>query len=236
MNRWKQVWNNRPDNIKVSEDVFDIYVQLKKAEGFDIQMEEGYYEGLFDQWKHMVDLLKNETGSVPDSVYEVCCGSGANLWLFYKLFGIKKLGGLDYSEPLIKIARSIMDLAELEIHEALDVNIEEKYDWVISDSAFQYFPDAEYGMKVFDRMLQKAERAVVVTEIHDQELKDEHIEYRKSKVEDYDRVYEGLDKTYYEKKRFEDMAGERGYKTRIIKPENEAYWNNRYVFDLFCWR
>lgn len=39
------------------------------------------------------------------SIYEVGCGSGVNLYLFEKLKNIKCIGGCDYSEPLIKIAK-----------------------------------------------------------------------------------------------------------------------------------
>lgn len=41
----------------------------------------------------------------------------------------------------------------------------------------------------------------------------------------------GLDKTFYTKEMFQKFTEKTGAESRIVKPENELYWNNKYVFD-----
>ena len=51
--------------------------------------------------------------------------------------------------------------------------------------------------------------------------------------EDYDKKYKGLDKTFYTKEMFINFADQVGAKCLIVRPENELYWNNKYVFDCY---
>ena len=117
--------------------------------------------------------------------------------------------------------------------EADRVFTEPKYDLVLADSVFQYFQDAEYGMRVLEKMWKKAKKIVVITEIHDEKMKEEHLNYRRQCVEDYDEKYKGLDKTFYTKEMFQEFAKQAGAKCLIVKPDNELYWNNKYVFDCY---
>ena len=236
MNRWKEVWNKREGVIETGNDIFDTYVQLKKADGFDVQLQEGYYEGLYGQWEDMKKWMEELLGRTPESVYEVGCGSGTNLFLFQKQCGVEKVGGIDYSDALIKMAETVLISDDLICDEAVNMETKPSYEIVFSDSAFQYFADQNYGIEVLKKMMQKAEKAVVITEIHDLAKKEEHLEYRRSKVKDYDKVYEGLDKTYYDRELLIKNALENGWKYEIKTPGNTAYWNNRFVFDLYLWR
>ena len=56
----------------MSDDVFDMFCKLKKADGFDTQDVDGYYEAFFKEWNAMSDRIMKEAGNV-DSVYEVGC-------------------------------------------------------------------------------------------------------------------------------------------------------------------
>ncbi len=236
MNRWKEIWNKRENTIEISRDIFETYVGLKKADGFDVQLQEGYYEGLYAQWDEMRSFIENLLGRTPESVYEVGCGSGTNLYLFQKQCGVKKVGGLDYSNALIDIAKTVVQSDDILCEEAGNLDTAHRYEAVISDSAFQYFPDEDYGLSVLEKMLQKSEKAVVITEIHDLAKKEEHLAYRRSKVENYDEVYKGLEKTYYDREHLAGIASKAGWNCEIRTPENDAYWNNRFVFDLYLWR
>ena len=93
-----------------------------------------------------------------------------------------------------------------------------------------------YGQKVLERMWAKTEKMVVVTEVHDQEKKDEHMAYRRKCVENYDEVYAGLDKTFYTREMFLQFAEEHGGRCEIVQPDNELYWNNRFVFDCYLYK
>lgn len=119
-----------------------------------------------------------------------------NLYLFSALKHVAVLGGLDYSKNLIRIAQSVVPEADVGCEEALRVPTEPRYDVVLADSVFQYFNDADYGQKVLERMWAKAGKMVVVTEVHDQEKKDEHMAYRRKCVENYDEVYAGWTKHF----------------------------------------
>ena len=77
-------------------------------------------------------------------------------------------------------------------------------------------------------MWSKAQKAVIITEIHDEEMKEEHLNYRRQCVENYDEKYEGLDKTFYTKEMFQAFAKRVWAKCLIVKPENELYWHNKY--------
>ena len=94
----------RSSEIVVSDDIFDMFCKLKKADGFDTQDVDGYYEAFFKEWNAMVDTMIKEAGNIT-SVYEVGCGSGVNLYLFQQLKKIGRVGGCDYSEALLDIAK-----------------------------------------------------------------------------------------------------------------------------------
>ncbi len=231
MNEWDKIWRNRSSEIEVSDDIFEMFCRLKRADGFDTQDVEGYYEALYKQWHIMAEKILGR-GEVA-SVYEVGCGSGANLYLFQKLKKAERVGGLDYSDKLLQIAGEVLNVADLRCEEALYVPESPKYDVVLADSVFQYFYDADYGLQVLGKMWNKAEKMVVITEIHDQAKKEEHLNYRRQCVENYDEKYKGLDKTFYSREMFIDFAKRMGGTCTIIEPENELYWNNRFVFDCY---
>ncbi|MCM1287792.1 MAG: class I SAM-dependent methyltransferase [Clostridium sp.] len=233
MNHWDKIWKNRETKLANTDDVFQMFCNLKKANGFDTQDVDNYFESFYEEWLERTRFIKELCKKPLTSVYEVGCGSGVNLYMFRQLENIQRLGGIDYSENIIKAAKTVVDSADLLCGEALSVSVEEKYDLVLADSVFQYFQDAEYGMQVLDRMYQKADKMVVITEIHDESRKEEHLEYRRASVENYDEKYKGLDKTFYTKEMFQNFAEKAKCKCVIKKPQNEIYWNNQFVFDCY---
>lgn len=44
MNEWNRIWANRTADVAISDDSFDMFCKLKKADGFDTQDINGYYE------------------------------------------------------------------------------------------------------------------------------------------------------------------------------------------------
>jgi hypothetical protein len=94
MNRWKEVWNKRNDEVTKSDDVFSMYCELKKADGFDVQTNDDYYKDLYAQSTGALDMINKYARGAADSVFEVGCGSGVNLYLWQKLYNAKCfLGG-----------------------------------------------------------------------------------------------------------------------------------------------
>jgi trans-aconitate methyltransferase len=233
VNQWDQIWKNRNTEFVVSENIFETFCALKCADGFDTQDVTGYYEAFWKQWHGMADRIEKYSISGVESVYEVGCGSGVNLYLFHKLKKIMQVGGLDYSAPLIAAAKEVLHTSDLICQEAVNTPVSPQYDVVLADSVFQYFEDVDYGMQVLEKMWMKARKMVVITEIHDQEKQEAHLNYRRACVQDYDRKYEGLDKTFYRKEMFQKFAERMSGRCIIVEPENQLYWNNRFVFDCY---
>lgn len=137
---------------------------------------------------------------------------------------------------MIEIAKHVLPQADLKCDEAINADTDTKYDVVLADSVFQYFNDVDYGQKVLEHMWDKADKMVVVTEVHDQAKMAEHMAYRRQCVENYDQVYAGLDKTFYPKEMFLAFAEEHGARCEIVQPENKLYWNNSFVFDCYLYK
>mgnify|MGYP002519271335 FL=1 len=232
MNEWNRIWENRTSDITISDDIFDMFCKLKKADGFDTQEIDGYCEAFFEEWHKMTERIEQNAGNI-ESAYEVGCGSGVNLYLFQQLKKLGVVGGCDYSEAQIQLAHKVVESEDLHCMEADHISTESKYDLVLADSVFQYFQNVEYGMCVLEKMWEKANKIVVITEIHDEEKKEEHLNFRRQCVENYDEKYKGLDKTFYTKEMFQKFAEQVGAKCLIVRPQNELYWNNKYVFDCY---
>lgn len=235
MNEWKNVWEKRISSVEVTDDIFDMFCKLKRADGFDVQTSDDYYPKLLQQWKDMYASISEKSPGKIQSVYEVGCGSGVNLYLFHKLAGIDKLGGMDYSANLVNVAKQVLNSDDIICDEAIKLKEAPKYDLILSDSVFQYFYDADYGMQVLEKMYQKANDAIVITEVHDASRKEEHLRYRRSLMDNYDEAYKGLDKTYYSKDAFIEFAEKYNCRYEFLKPKNDAYWNNEFVYDLYIY-
>ena len=236
MNNWDKIWKKWTAEIDHAGTVFETFKELKRADGFDTQDVDGYYEAFYRQWEVMAERIAAGCNERVESLYEIGCGSGVNLFLFSRVKKVGRLGGLDYSPNLIKIAKGVMPDTDLKCDEALNADIDLKYDVVLADSVFQYFNDVAYGQSVLQRMWDKADKMVVITEVHDQAKKTEHMAYWRKCVANYDEVYAGLDKTFYPEEMFLKFAKEHGARCEIVQPDNKLYWNNSFVFDCYLYK
>jgi len=94
MNEWKSLWNRRTVDASVLKDGSpeEILLELKRANGFDITSSRtppqrtnligwfGFYEQ-FLQTKYELGANAKQRNLPIKSVFEVGCGSGANLYL-----------------------------------------------------------------------------------------------------------------------------------------------------------
>ena len=108
MNNWDKIWKKRTAEIENRATVFEMFKELKRADGFDTQDVQGYYEAFFRQWECMAQRIETGCAGTIGSLYEIGCGSGVNLYLFSALKHVAVLGGLDYSKNLIRIAQSVV--------------------------------------------------------------------------------------------------------------------------------
>lgn len=84
MNNWKEIWKSKGQAFEKKKDVFEMFCELKRANGFDVQVDKDYYQNFWNQWQDMKNKIEELTGGF-ESVYEVGCGSGVNLYMFKTL-------------------------------------------------------------------------------------------------------------------------------------------------------
>ena len=234
--KWKNIWDKKGSvSIDLSRDEFEVFCDLKKADGFDVSVhnEQVYFEAFYHEWMEMYKKLNEITNNNIRSVFEVGCGSGVNLYLFQNRIKDAVLGGIDYSQGLLDIAQSILISQDLICGSADTIDEEGKYDIVMADSVFQYFGSHEYAKSVLHKMIRKSNKAVYISEIHDIEMQEEWLAYRRKSMENYDQIYEGLDKLFYSRDWFSNIARKNNRQAVFTKGENPEYWNSKYVFNCF---
>lgn len=239
MNKWKNIWDSKTlDIIDMHQDEFEIFCKLKKADGFDVSVkdEQGYFKWFYEDGIKIFQTAEKLINDTINSLYEVGCGSGANLYLFSNR--VKKdvfCGGIDYSDSLVNIAKKVVKSNDLMCGEAIDIDETVKYDMVMSDSVFQYFVSVDYAEAVLRKMIYKANKIIYLGELHDVTMQEEWLYNRRKSMENYDAVYEGLSKTFYDKKWIEKIAAEFGKRVFFTKCENPEYWNGRFIFNCFIY-
>lgn len=236
MNKWKDIWSNRQRTGELDKDNIDlkkIIVELKRMNGFDVQ--EGLGFEYFDKQFHQIknELCFNSDGARKlNSIFEIGCGSGPNL-LFFQNDGWS-VGGIDYSESLIETAKQIINAPiELECDEAINCETKNKYDCVLSNSVFSYFPDEQYALRVLEIMYSKMNYSMGILDIHDIDKRDAYYEWRRKNVEDFDVKYNGLDKLFFNRNFFLDFAKEHELNIRFVYSKIPGYWNNNYIYSVY---
>ena len=227
MEAWKRIWENRD----TSEDDKDILLKLIQIDGFDGGGGKSCITA--DSWLSYVAMIKSELSiQTSDSIFEVGCGSGAMLYPFY-ITG-HPVGGLDYAKNMIKKAKKEMPDAELTACEAMELNRQKTYDYVIANSMFYYFPDFEYAGQVINKMFEKANKGVAILDVPNARLEDELESERRKACPNYDEKYKGLKHLYYPKSWFLDFA-EQKQSCKIVLSQQDIpnYGYNKYRFNCF---
>jgi ubiquinone/menaquinone biosynthesis C-methylase UbiE len=225
---WQEIWNKRNiQSLYVSNDI--CLEDLIIADGFDTGG--GKLNSL--DWEEYVRHLSKKIDLVPnDSIFEIGSGSGAFLYSWYTEGHV--VGGIDYSESLVSIAQRVMRGMNFQVSEAIEVNTDEKFDIVLSNSVFQYFRDYRYAQKVIERMIMKARKAVAILEIPDLAKKEESENTRRAALPEgeYDKNYEGLTHLYYDRAWFTQFSDKSGYKLEISDHNIKDYGNSQFRFNV----
>ncbi len=238
--KWHEIWEKRSANEAELNcgDPKRVFLELKRIAGFDVVGEGLGYEQLYDQYveiKNELEFHARKQRRPIKSLFEVGCGSGANLYLFQQ-DGVD-IGGVDYSSAEIEIAGKVLhNPKELVCDEAVNISSEMKYDAVLSNSVFSYFESYDYAERVLELMYRKTKYSIGLVDIHDADKKEDFIAYRKQIIEDYEERYEGLPKFFYEKSFFSDFAKRHDMSIRFLQSGVRGYWNNDYVFNCFLVR
>lgn len=234
--KWKQVWNQRKEYREDLEklDQEEMVLYLKELDGFDSVKEKTglTYEAIVKQYER-TKLCLAPQGEI-GSVYEVGCGSGANLYLFERE-GIKT-GGIDYSKNLIRVAEKVLASGELLCEEAINLPTDIVYDSVLSNSVFSYFPDFDYAEAVLEKMLDKCRYSMGILDIHDANRKEAFLSCRRSLIENYDEKYDGLHKLFYPKTFFIEFAEKHTLDVKFSFSDLDGYWNNEFIFNCFFYK
>ena len=235
VNKRKNIRNNRETVDLKTDNSMEIYETLKKTDWFDTitwDDAEWYYNSFYNMWKEDDEMIRNLVWDI-NSVYEIWCGSWATLFLYKNKYPGLKAGWIDYSQSLSDTAKKVLwDDVDIVCDEAVNLDTSKKFDLVYSDSVFVYFTDIEYAKKVLEKMDQKANKAIMVTEVYDNKFKEECINYRKSQIDNYEEKYKWLDKLFFDKELFEYFAKEYNLKIKFFDVNNKYYWNSKYMFSV----
>ncbi len=236
INNWQKIWGNKGLGESLEgKSEFEAFCLLKEADGFDVAVgdKERYYRGFYDEFLRFYNHITSLCDDSVKSLYEVGCGSGVNLFLFGNRIEGLRSGAVDYSESLLKSASEIAGGDDFTCGEAADMPLEPKYDLIMSESVFEYFPSDEYATVVLRKMLEKSNKAVAVLGIYDKDREQDMMDYRRSRIPDYDKRYEGLPKRFYAREWFMEIAGAYGKTVSFEKPDNPEYWNAEYQYNAF---
>lgn len=244
MDGWRKIWEEREglskEFLRENENKeFCIYAKLKKLDGFDISVEnENGYNCFLKEFESMLETMSRlvtDKGTI-HSVYEVGCGSGANLFLFNNRIEGFIGGGIDYSKKQIDTIRTVFpQMKDFTCGEAIELETNLKYDVVMSESVFQYFPSEEYARSVVEKMIDKAYKLVYIGEICDITYEEEQLNARREKIENYDELYKDLGRQFYSKVFFEEIATKHGKSILFTECENEEYINGKYMFNCYIY-
>ena len=232
-NKWREIWNRRkPVTGGLTGDWEHVYLELKRLNGYDV-MEGGIS---LDAWLELdAEIQQRLHLTHGDRVFEVGCGAGANLYLLQRAGII--VGGTDYAEGLVAIARAVLPHAiELYAGEADAIDTTQKYDAVYANSLLHYLPNLGYAEHVLLRMLEKTTGAIGLIDVHDRDKEEAFHAYRRSVIPDYDARYKGLSNLFFPRSFFEDFA--RAHDLRIVftPMQLRGYWNAPFVFNCFMYR
>lgn len=232
--KWKDIWVSRtPLNWENDKSLYadlndQILYSLIRTDGFD----SGTGSVFLDSWKSYVDWVTMilQVGD-NDSIYEVGCGTGALLFPFY--INGHQVGGLDYSSLLINNAGKLMENMDFEVNEAQNLSTEKKYDFVLANSVFFYFPDYAYAENVLNKMVEKAIKRVLIMDVPDLKLKDECEKVRSSAYPpgEYEKKYNGLSHLYFDRDWFVNYGMKNQLTVKLYDQKISNYDNSRFRFN-----
>lgn len=166
-----------------------------------------------------------------DSVYEVGCGAGALLYWLHDQCA--QVGGADFAAPLVEHARSALPAANDLVHaDAAAIETEPRYDVVLSNGVFIYFPAADYARTVVERMIAKATRSVGIFDVNDLDRQAEALEMRRAAQQERGLDYTGLDQLFLPRDFFTSIAHDHGLTCRIDDTATTASANAAYRYHV----
>lgn len=221
MDNWKIIWDHRkPKKIHDLQDLIN-------ANGFDTS-------GLLAKnLKNYIDLVIAKLGMLPEqSVFEVGCGCGSILYLLHN--ANLRVGGVDYSASLIEIAKKLNLSNDISIGFANEIQIEPKYDYVISNSITQYFSDLNYVESVACLMMKKSLKgSIAILDINDLAKEKLYLSVRRKAESNYDEKYKNHQHLFINKLFWYDLAAKFNWSITIEDQNIPEYKNSQFRYNAF---
>lgn len=220
MENWRKIWNSKKTKkVNSLQDLINI-------NGYEIT-------GLnsTNLVPFMLEITEKLGIKYRDSVYEVGCGSGSILYIL-KSLGFM-VGGCDYSQSLINIANDLDISDDIKFCEANQIDTEKKYNWILSFSVFQYFPDLEYVKLVIDKMLEKSKNGIAILDINDESKKENYHNKRRLADSKYDEKYEGYEHLFIDKTFWIEYAKDKELELIIEDQNIPEYTNSELRYNIY---
>ena len=243
---WERIWNKSKASEYISKNEHltdeEIFTELKLYTNPNYEGEtkpKGVYEQFVNQFK--VNLREMSFSATcefkPESFFDVGCATAPYLFYLQSCNPSYKLGGVDYSQPFIEVAkRFINNPIELYCAEAIELNTDVKYDCVYSRSIFQYFADCNYGKRVTEKMIEKSNYSVGIFDVHDLAKKEGFLSYRRSKIENYDENNKDTPHLFYPKSMFIEIAEKLNCDVKFAHCYLQGYWNAPFTYDVYFYK
>ena len=232
---WKKIWENEfPSTNEQKQDLLDA---PKFSLSYLMKMSAYYSTSPEDYQNNLLKIIKKarKTNESLD-ILEIGCGPGAALMVL-KPFS-KTISGVDYSPRLIEICKQVFPDGDFKVCEAINIDFPQKrFDLILSNSVFQYFPNTDYAIEVLNKMLLllKASGAGVVLDIPDVDYEKATLEYTKKKIGDT-LAAQIPGRNYYTKSIFEEFAKANAINYKIEQQEVTGYPNSSYRFNFIFWK
>lgn len=231
---WYDIWNQAAP-IDPAEGSAPHLSDLLAADGYNT----GHGDLEITAWTEfahrMYDVLELHAG---DTLFDVGCGAGAFLYPAFQ-HGVR-VGGVDYSETRIDLARRAMRSGDFVVADALNLPTDPSAEVVIAVGLFMYFSSLDYAERVISRMCDKATRAVGIFDLPDVDLADDARIEREAAAggpEAYAERYKGLEHLAYSRSWIADQLAGNGLVDVTIEPQSiSGYGNGKYRFNAWGWK
>lgn len=229
-NNWKAIWQAKGIVSSPLDDA-----SLLSLSGYDTGFGNVAAAGFACYVAEVCDALGVRDGA---SLLDIGCGPG----LFARNIPMT-LGfycGIDYSGTLLAVARRLHPTGLFLHTEAASIDIIRcRFDSIISNSVFQYFPSHSYAMKVLSKSfnLLKSGGSMAVLDLNDADRV--HIYHSTRRLyfadsKDYQAEYAGLAHMFYSRKKLREDCKKLGFE--VIRMEDQhmpGYANNAYRFNVY---
>lgn len=151
-----------------------LFQTTKKWKDWWIHRKIDWKKDYLDTWNHPHRLLIGHILKSFEwiSLFEIGCGSGANLMYIVKNFTGKQVGGIDVSPEAIKLASQVFKGALLKVGSAEDIMLSDKStDVVLTDMCLIYIDPSKIN-KVIKEIKRIARNYVILCEFHSKSFYD----------------------------------------------------------------